>query len=88
MAARADKVIIVPVGWALGYMTGGAPGWPQGPRKTSFGHAGYGGSIGFADPEIEMSFGLTLNALALDLVGAGRTAALAETARTCTEAIR
>ena len=83
---RPDKVIILPIGWALGYMTGGTPGWPQGPRKTSFGHAGFGGSIGYADPEIGMSFGLVLNALSLDLVGAGRTAALADVARACAEA--
>jgi CubicO group peptidase (beta-lactamase class C family) len=36
---RPDAVIILPIGWALGYMTGGDPGWPQGPRLTSFGHA-------------------------------------------------
>ncbi len=83
---RPDKVIILPIGWALGYMTGGTPGWPQGPRKTSFGHAGFGGSIGYADPEIGMSFGLVLNALAMDLVGAGRTASLADVARGCAEA--
>jgi CubicO group peptidase (beta-lactamase class C family) len=83
---RPDAVIIVPVGWALGYMTGGDPGWPQGPRVTSFGHAGFGGSIGYADPEIGMSFGLVVNALTADLIGAGRTAALADAARACAEA--
>jgi len=84
---RPDKVIMMlEIGWSLGYMNGGAPGWPQGPRVTSFGHAGFGGSVGFADPEIGMSFGLVLNALNLDLVGAGRTAALADAARACAEA--
>ncbi len=83
---RADKVIIVPVGWSLGFMTGGAEGWPQGPRKTAFGHAGFGGSIGFCDPEIGMAFGLTLNKLGMDLIGYGRTATLAEVARKCAEA--
>lgn len=85
---RPDKVIIVEVGWALGYMTGGPAGWPQGPRLSAFGHAGFGGSIGFADPEIGMSFGLVLNALNADLVGAGRSAVLADAARTCAEAAR
>jgi CubicO group peptidase (beta-lactamase class C family) len=69
-------------------MNGGLAGWPQGPRPTSFGHPGFGGSIGFADPEIGMSFGLVLNALNLDLVGAGRTATLADAARACAEAAR
>jgi CubicO group peptidase (beta-lactamase class C family) len=83
---RPDKVIIVEVGWALGYMTGGIEGWPQGPRETAFGHAGLGGSIGFCDPEIGMAFGFTTNALAMDLIGYGRTAILAESARRCAEA--
>ena len=83
---RPDKVIMVEVGWALGYMTGGIEGWPQGPRETAFGHAGLGGSIGFCDPEIEMAFGFTTNALAMDLIGYGRTAALGDAARTCAEA--
>jgi CubicO group peptidase (beta-lactamase class C family) len=84
---RPDRIIQVEVGWALGYMTGGIEGWPQGPRETAFGHAGLGGSIGFADPEIGMAFGFTTNALAMDLIGYGRTAALAEAARVSAEAL-
>jgi CubicO group peptidase (beta-lactamase class C family) len=85
--SRPDKVIMnIEIAWSLGYMNGGLAGWPQGPRPTSFGHPGFGGSIGFADPEIGMSFGLVLNALNLDLVGAGRTATLADAARACAEA--
>jgi len=80
---RPDKVIIMPVGWALGYMTGGAPGWPQGPRTNSFGHPGLGGSVGFADPEIGMAFGFVPNALKSDLIGAGRATELADAARAC-----
>ncbi len=83
---RPDKVIMVEVGYALGYMTGGIEGWPQGPRLTAFGHAGLGGSIGYCDPAIGMAFGFTTNALAMDLIGYGRTAALADVARACVEA--
>lgn len=83
---RTDKVIMVEIGWALGYMTGGLEGWPQGPRQTAFGHAGLGGSIGFCDPEIGMAFGFTTNALAMDLIGYGRTASLAAAARAAAEA--
>ncbi len=82
---RADKILFVPVGWSLGYMTGGDDGRPQGARLSAFGHVGFGGSMGFCDPEINMSFGLVLNLLDRDLLGAGRTAALAEAARTCAE---
>lgn len=85
--SRPDKVIFVPVNWSLGYMNGGQEGWPQGPRDTSFGHIGLGGSVGYADPEIAMSFGLVVNKLAMDLIGAGRTAALAAAARASCEAM-
>jgi CubicO group peptidase (beta-lactamase class C family) len=29
--------------------------------EAAFGHAGLGGSIGFADPQAEVSFGYTMN---------------------------
>ena len=83
---RPDRILVMPIGWAMGYMTGGTEGWPQGPRVTAFGHAGFGGSIGFADPEIQMGFGFVTNAMAMDLIGYGRTAALAGAARACCEA--
>ena len=84
---RPDKIIVMPIGWAMGYMTGGTEGWPQGPRVSAFGHAGLGGSIGLCDPEIGMGFGFTTNALAMDLIGYGRTASLAGAARACCEAM-
>ena len=83
---RMDLVLGIEPGWALGYMTGGADGWPQGPRETAFGHPGVGGSVGFADPEIGMSFGFTTNALAMDPFGFGRAASLAAPARAAAEA--
>ena len=85
---RPDLVIMLDVPFSLGYMTGGVEGWPQGPRASAFGHAGLGGSIGYCDPDVEMAFGFTTNALSMDLVGYGRTAALADAARTCAEAAR
>src|SRR3990170_2880424 len=45
---RPDAVLIIPIGWALGYMTGGSMVSVSGPRETSFGHAGFGGSRAFA----------------------------------------
>lgn len=85
---KPDRIISVSVGFALGFMCGGDGAWPQGPRVTSFGHAGLGGSIGFCDPEIDMAFGFTLNAMAMDLIGYGRTSQLAKAARECAEALR
>jgi CubicO group peptidase (beta-lactamase class C family) len=54
---------------ALGYMLG-TPGSTMSGRVTAFGHAGYGGSIGFADPEYGLAFALTKNRLAFGLPGA------------------
>ena len=84
---KPDRIITVPVGFALGFMCGGTEGWPQRPRVSAFGHAGLGGSVGFCDPEIDMAFGLTLNAIAMDLIGYGRTSQLAKAARECAEAL-
>lgn len=78
---RRDLVISVEIPWGLGYMLGGGIITTQGPRATAFGHAGFGGSIGFADPEIEMAFGFVPNALTLDLLGGSRADTLAQAAR-------
>jgi hypothetical protein len=39
--------------------------------------------VGFADPEIGMSFGFVPNLLMQDLIGAGRASVLADAARKC-----
>ena len=83
---EADLVIQIPIRWSLGYMNG-AEGWPQGPRPNAFGHPGFGGSTGFADPEIELGFGYVPNAMHLGLTGAGRASSLAEAARACIAAL-
>lgn len=33
----------------------------MGPNESAFGHAGYGGSIGFADPVAGIGFGFVAN---------------------------
>lgn len=65
---------------ALGYMLG-TPGSTMSERVTAFGHAGYGGSIGFADPEYGLAFALTKNRLAFSLPGAGTVDKVARTLR-------
>lgn len=59
-----DAVLGTVIYRGLGYMLGG-PGMPMGGRVTAFGHRGYGGTVGFADPEYKFAFALTKNRLAV-----------------------
>jgi CubicO group peptidase (beta-lactamase class C family) len=51
---------VYPRDWGLGYNVGGAEGHLFGGR-AAFGHGGYGGSFGFADPEHKLAVGFTRN---------------------------
>jgi CubicO group peptidase (beta-lactamase class C family) len=63
-----DNTLCLPTRFALGYMKSmdnrrGLPG-NEGAAilsKGAFGHSGFGGSIGFADPDAHMSFGYAMN---------------------------
>ena len=55
-----DRVLGVPVRRALGYHLG-EPLSAMGERVSVFGHAGAGGTIGFADPTYRFAFALTKN---------------------------
>jgi len=62
----------MPLRFALGYQLGG-PGSPIGSRRSAFGHGGFGGALGFADPDHGLAVGLTKNRLVLDEAGQGAT---------------
>jgi CubicO group peptidase (beta-lactamase class C family) len=55
---RPDFNVFVPMSWHLGYHA-----LPVGGVMPGFGHAGLGGSIGWADPATGMSFGFVHNRL-------------------------
>lgn len=57
MGVPEDKL---PGRFGLGYQVGGKDGM-LGKRASAFGHGGYGGSIGLADPETGFALGLTKN---------------------------
>jgi CubicO group peptidase (beta-lactamase class C family) len=62
----------MPLQFGLGYSLGG-PNSSTGPRQTAFGHGGYGGAHGYADPEYGLAVGLTKNRLVANDVGIGAT---------------
>jgi CubicO group peptidase (beta-lactamase class C family) len=66
-ASAEDAVLASPGRWTLGFLKAGAtPAGVEPPTLVSlseeaFGHTGNGGSIGFADPGCDMSFGYVMN---------------------------
>ena len=50
-------------------------------REDAFGHVGMGGSVGFADPEAEPSFGYTMNRLGAGILLNARGQVRVDTAR-------
>jgi CubicO group peptidase (beta-lactamase class C family) len=69
---RPDLVLVLPINWRLGFMSGGSPISPAGPNPEAYGHAGYGGSIGLADPKAEIAMAITLDRLEVNLLGGDR----------------
>jgi CubicO group peptidase (beta-lactamase class C family) len=55
-----DYVLRRPTRYGLGFQLT-QPGRPLGPNAGAFGHYGYGGSLGFADPEAGLAFGYLMN---------------------------
>jgi CubicO group peptidase (beta-lactamase class C family) len=59
-----DAVLAVPTSFGLGYMVGASLPAAAGP--AAFGHAGAGGSTGFADPGAGVGFGYVMNRMRFD----------------------
>jgi CubicO group peptidase (beta-lactamase class C family) len=69
-----DKCLIMPTTFGLGFMTYGDFTPYAGPG--SFGHAGAGGSVAFAQPETGLAFAYVMNKMATNLAGDLRAANL------------
>ena len=72
----------IPVHWGLGYLINADLGI-YGPNPRSYGHAGYGGSFGFADPDARVSVGYAMNRMAATLTGDPRGAAIVRAVYEC-----
>ncbi len=74
-----DRVLLVPSRFSTGYAlpTEAAP--MTGPN--AFGHAGRGGSLGFADPEHRIAFGYVMNHIVEDAPNDVRAASLVDAVR-------
>lgn len=58
--SRIDKSLMMPIRWSeIGLILRG--GWLFGKNKESFGHNGWGGSLGFADPVLGMGVAYATN---------------------------
>jgi CubicO group peptidase (beta-lactamase class C family) len=59
-ASRIDESLMLPIRWSqVGLILRG--GWLFGKNKESFGHNGWGGSMGFADPILRIGVAYTTN---------------------------
>jgi CubicO group peptidase (beta-lactamase class C family) len=71
-----DRVILFPSRFGLGFAL--PPFLCPGCGARSFGHAGAGGSLAFADPEAGIGFAYVMNEMRFDLQGDPRAAGLVE----------
>ena len=85
MTDQPDRVIMgMPIRKGIGFFLGGKMGGiagAQGPRDSSFGHPGAGGSIAFADPEVGLSVAVTINKMQSTLTAEGPTFEICELIR-------
>ncbi|TNE92441.1 MAG: class A beta-lactamase-related serine hydrolase [Deltaproteobacteria bacterium] len=58
--SQRDRVLHKPLGWSLGMLKEDTRGMFS-PNPASFGHAGAGGSLGWADPDAGLAIGYVMN---------------------------
>ncbi len=71
-----DHVLQVPMRWAAGFLLN--DGISYGPNDNTFGHSGWGGSFGAADPDAKLGFGYAMNQMFPNLQGDPRSLTLIE----------
>ena len=74
-----DEVLMIPTRFGSGFFLNSTFAPLLGER--SFGHAGAGGSLGFADPDAQVGFGYVMNKMQASLAGDPRTLTLIQAVR-------
>lgn len=85
-ADRTDLVIGFNPQWAMGFLTNGSGA--LGPEPATFGHGGWGGSIGCAHRESGLAIGYALNHMGPELVGDPRPTSLCRAIFECAGVLR
>lgn len=67
--------------WAAGVSLNAAGGW--GPNPDAFGHAGWGGAFGCADPRAQVGIGYVMNRMGGKVAEDPRAAALCTAVHAC-----
>jgi CubicO group peptidase (beta-lactamase class C family) len=76
-----DRALVADTRFAMGFMLENDLVPLLGPN--SFGHAGAGGSLGYADPDAKVGYGYVMNQMHAGLAGDPRTIALNDAVRAC-----
>lgn len=82
LTERMDLTLGMPVSWAAGVVLNGTTQF-FGLNPRSYGHSGWGGSFGCADPEQRLAIGYVCNQMGPDLVGDVRARELCATIYEC-----
>jgi CubicO group peptidase (beta-lactamase class C family) len=72
-----DLVLGVPMRWGQGFMLA-SEALPLGPSRRAFGHGGWGGSLGIADPDARASWAYVMNQMSAGTLGDTRAFELAD----------
>ncbi len=76
-----DRTLVIPTRFGVGFFLPSSFSPLLG--EASFGHAGAGGSLGFADPEHRVGFGYVMNRMGAGLSNDPRARGLADALRSC-----
>jgi CubicO group peptidase (beta-lactamase class C family) len=81
VTSGSDRCLVMETKFGMGFMCPDGILPLSGPN--SFGHAGAGGSIGFADPDLGIGYGYVMNQMSGSLVGDPRTQGLTDAVKAC-----